>query len=219
MIWSFVISSFNNHRSIEPHRHGDRFVHKGWKTAGAETNAISTICKQLYVEIVLSALLYKYKTFQFTSQVLFRQFMWSIKPSHKNAIQSIEICMDLDTLSYAPTKKVFAALGDLENFKHLYITLWVGVLYYVAAPWYKINGIDYKERFDLKEDFMSKVRNFAEWKLVTDLQTFRLEVFLTSTWSVPPERKLSHWAESKLRALEKEVGSIMYREKKRVSLT
>jgi len=203
MIWSYIISAFCTYQVIEPHRHGKAFRDSKWKRAGAETNAIITICKQLYLDVVAGGLVYKYKTFFFPGPVLVRQFLWSIRPSHKNAIRSVQLTLTFHGMLEKRGKESLIAIRGLESLQHF--GLKVDDPYSASRD--VIRGMpDASKEWDISESYLLMVSDCKHLKLVTGLLSFRLHLSISTGRN---EQQLSLETQKRILEIEKDLKEVM----------
>ena len=63
---------------IKPMKKGNIFFSHNWQEAARDTIAMSETCRQIYVDVVGSGLLYKTKQFSFTSGLLLN-YLWVVR--------------------------------------------------------------------------------------------------------------------------------------------
>jgi len=66
-----------------------------WPNAAKETSALYQLCRQVYVDVYGSGLLYRFQRFHFTSPNIMLNYLWVINPVHKDAIRTIELDLGL----------------------------------------------------------------------------------------------------------------------------
>ncbi|KAF8866622.1 hypothetical protein BDZ45DRAFT_278459 [Acephala macrosclerotiorum] len=74
---------------IEPRKKGKRFWSPGWTGPATDTERLYMICRQSYVDVVGSGLIYRLKPFTFPSPSMMLNYLLVIHPVHRDAIRSI----------------------------------------------------------------------------------------------------------------------------------
>jgi hypothetical protein len=78
-IYDLVIESFSYGRAaIQPLKKGKKFYSPNWPDAAMETTALYHLCRQSYVDVVGSGLLYRARAFCFRSPTLMLNYLVSI---------------------------------------------------------------------------------------------------------------------------------------------
>lgn len=211
MIWSYVISAFCMHQAIEPHRHGKAFRDPKWKKAGAETNSIITICKQLYLDVVAGGLVYKYKAFFFPGQVLVRQFLWSIRPSHKNTIRSIQLTLTFMDMRNKASKESLIAIRGLESLQHFELKVDDSH----SAIWLSDRYFDANKERDVVESDLSMLSDSQYLRSVTGLLSFKLHVSVSFGRK---EQRLSPETQNRVCEIERDLKEVMLLKRTRNTL-
>ena len=74
-----------------PRKRGNKFHDIYWRTASNDTTALYQLCRQVYVDVVGSGLLYKYRRFYFSSPKTMLNYLWVINPVLKDSIRNIHL--------------------------------------------------------------------------------------------------------------------------------
>lgn len=182
MIFEYVISSFNEFVSIEPHRRGNVYRDPRWLTTSTETDNINLICKQLYLDIDAGGWLYRFKHFTFPGPGLLRQFLWAIKPSHKDALRSISLVLRLASQMPADlSKNALLALAELKGLQYLHLTVQLDR----SLTRYELLDEASDEVYHMTEKVLKKIGSCQELRGVTGLTGFDLSVAFDKIWSNP----------------------------------
>lgn len=123
-------------KTINPRKKGVKFSSSNWPGAAHEALMLPLTCRQMYVDVVGSGLLYSHKTFSFT-KTLMANYLWVINPLHKEAIRSIQLEHRI-VLNVTLPHKAFDMLATFKNLKHLTIRFDVCLEYtaqYRAWDW------------------------------------------------------------------------------------
>jgi hypothetical protein len=132
-IYEHVIKDFScNPDGIKPWKKGKKFHDIDWPNAAKETTALYQLCRQVYVDVYGSSLLYRFKKFHFTSPTVMLNYLWVINPVHKDAIRSIQLDMslarDLGCFREDPPRscgKPFDMLASCKGLQHLRLNIYV----------------------------------------------------------------------------------------------
>lgn len=168
MIFGYVFASFKEFQTIEPHERGNTYWDPGWLNASDETNAMNLICKQIYLDVDTGGWLYQFKTFFFSGYGLLRQFLWAIKPSHKNTIRSVVLKLRLSERIKTLNKPALLALADLKNLKHFVLTI---VLDWSILVCISSTG----NRYSVPDQYLDMIRQCKELNTLKGLMSFDLK--------------------------------------------
>jgi hypothetical protein len=80
-----------------PWKKGRKFRDPDWKNAPKETAALYLLSRQVYIDVVGSGLLYRFRKFYFSSPTTMLNYLWVINPRHKDAIRTIQLDIALVT--------------------------------------------------------------------------------------------------------------------------
>ncbi|KAE9370058.1 hypothetical protein N431DRAFT_484386 [Stipitochalara longipes BDJ] len=196
MINDFAFSSF----SIEPRKNGNKFLSPYWPNADQETTALYQLCRQTYVDVVGSGLLYSAKTFLFRSPTLMLNYLWVINPVHKDAIRSIELWISFRHRNKTLPSKALEFLAGCKGLRHLALRL------DVDSSNCQITRMPGRYKtFQVSEKLLIKIREWDALRQIKGLLSFELRVFTGDEWWTPGAKDRYHQLEEDLRgALLKE---------------
>ena len=80
-----------------PWKNGRKFRDPDWKNAPKETEGLYLLSRQVYIDVVGSGLLYRFRKFYFSSPTTMLNYLWVINPRHKDAIRTIQLDIALVT--------------------------------------------------------------------------------------------------------------------------
>jgi hypothetical protein len=78
-IYEHVINDFScgpqGMYPIKPRKRGNKFCDPEWRNASNETTALYQLCRQVYVDVYGSGLLYRFRKFYFTSPTVMLNYL------------------------------------------------------------------------------------------------------------------------------------------------
>jgi len=169
-----------------------------------DTTNLYHICRQAYVDICGSGLLYKFKEFEFDSPKLmmnisqrcrrfdykqsrthqFQFLTWSqyltvIKPLHKDSLRSLEITFYLsDSQPIIGPNLALEMISSMEGFRALHVHIYV---YHSLCDPHPTGGIGL-----VKQSVVDGIRECGLWSMIRGLQSFELHFDLPDTDSENP---------------------------------
>jgi hypothetical protein len=172
---------------ITPWKKGHKFHDNDWRNAPKETAALYLLCRQVYVDVVGSGLLYAFRKFHFTSPPTMLNYLWVINPRHKDAIRTIQLDMDLGTYNQcfddAPPQKCGRPLDMIatcKNLQHFVLNLRMKRCQF-SVHW---EGAFWRTRkaknISVDETLFQLVLNCAALRDIRGLKSF--EMLFTPTW-------------------------------------
>ncbi|KAE9381472.1 hypothetical protein N431DRAFT_539121 [Stipitochalara longipes BDJ] len=180
--------------SITPWKKARKFHDNEWRDAPKETAGLYLLCRQVYVDVVGSGLLYAFRKFHFTSPPTMLNYLWVINPRHKDAIRTIQLDMNLSMYLQCfddnpPPKcgRPFEMIATCRNLQHFvlnlrmtrsqYSTQWEGSYWTIRAA----------KSISVNENFLQLILNCAALRDIRGLKSF--EILFTPDWfsrTVPP---------------------------------
>jgi hypothetical protein len=200
-----VIDNFiSGSKIIEPRKNGKKFYSPNWPNSAQETASLYQLCRQTYVDVVGSGLLYSNKYFIFKSPTLMLNYLWVINPVHKDAIANVELTLSFRNGNKTLPSKAFEFLAECKGLRDLTLYMVVDhsncdTTQYAASPyviWYEISG-----------KLLAKIREWDALRQIKRLLLFDLIMFVDArAWkgSLPPHRQITG-AEGRYRQLEEDL--------------
>ncbi|KAE8444585.1 hypothetical protein EG329_014416 [Mollisiaceae sp. DMI_Dod_QoI] len=111
---------------IEPKKKGKKFWSPGWINAAEDTERLYMICRQSYVDVVGSGLIYRLKPFTFSSPAMMLNYLLVIHPVHRDAIRSISLTTKLSRSIKNIQPLALSTLASLPNLQTLNLKLLLG---------------------------------------------------------------------------------------------
>ena len=184
-IWRYALAGL----ILSPHKDGCKFYSRHVIGPRYPTyEALSTICRQIYVEVVRRSLLYTSADFRFDSPGLMHSYLSVINPAHNNNVRSIHLSIDLKARRYNQDGHVFedAVLEPVE-FRRLASCKGLRNLtvhFKVARVLCWRLDLDSQRKQGTKEDtiylvhdhLLEYIRDFTYWKRIKNLETFCLHL-------------------------------------------
>jgi hypothetical protein len=155
---------------IEPRKNGNKFYSPNWPNAAQETTALYQLCRQTYVDVVGSGLLYSAKTFLFGSPTLMLNYLWVINPVHKDAIRSIELWISFHSRNKTLPSKALEFLAECNGLRHLVLGI------DVDNSNCDITRIHGSKTFAVSGKLLAKIRDWDALRQIKGLWSFYLDI-------------------------------------------
>jgi hypothetical protein len=186
---------------IFPRKNGKKFYSPNWPNSAQETAALYQLCRQTYVDVVGSGLLYSAKTFLFTSPTLMLNYLWVINPVHKDAIRSIELWISFTHRNKTLPSKALEFLAECKGLRHLDLRI------DFDRSTCEMTRIYGRKTFAVSGKLLAKIREWDALRQIKRLLLFDLIMFVDArAWkgSLPPHRQITG-AEGRYRQLEEDL--------------
>jgi hypothetical protein len=187
---------------IEPRKNGNKFYSPNWPNAAQETAAIYQLCRQIYVDVVGSGLLYSAQTFLFTSPTLMLNYLWVINPVHKDAIHSIELWISFTHRNKTLPSKALEFLAECKGLRHLALRIDFDTS---TCEMTRIHG---RKTFAASSKLLAKIREWDALRQIKGLLSFDLFI-------VSEHGKILGWppgAEDRYRQLREDLRNALLKE-------
>jgi hypothetical protein len=189
---------------IFPRKNGNEFYSYNWPNAAGETAALYQLCRQTYVDVVGSGLLYSAKTFVFTSPTLMLNYLWVINPVHKDAIRSIVLWISFTHRNKTLPSKAVEFLAGCKGLRHLDLRIDFDRS---TCEMTRIHG---SKTFAVSDKLLGKIREWDALRQIKGLLSFDLRI-------VSDERNIfdQGWtpgAEDRYRRLKKDLRNALLKE-------
>ncbi|KAH8683128.1 hypothetical protein BGZ60DRAFT_524467 [Tricladium varicosporioides] len=86
-------------------------------------NTLTHICRQFYIDVVGSGLLYRWVTWDFSSPNHMCRYLSTINPAHKNVIKDIHVNFNATQSARSPPMAFFKMLVSIKNLTRLRLTI------------------------------------------------------------------------------------------------
>ncbi|PVH85618.1 hypothetical protein DL98DRAFT_651014 [Cadophora sp. DSE1049] len=140
---------------------------------------VSLVCRQIYVEVVGGAMLYRMGEFYFGSGLLMNNYLTKINPFHVSSITSIHLSIRLHPNSLTIPKRLTQLLAKVHSLKYLTINLYIDEAIcdnrFLPLP----NGT----QFVLSEKICAKIESSKNWEFLKGLKSFRMEFRTDGTFT------------------------------------
>jgi hypothetical protein len=171
-----------------PWKKGRKFRDPDWKNAPKETAALYLLSRQVYIDVVGSGLLYRFRKFYFSSPTTMLNYLWVINPRHKDAIRTIQLDIALVTylgcFAADPARtcgRPFEMLAGCQNLQHFTLNIKLHPKYYRMQ--YKPGNWNHWQHWSLRQTPVSMtvsntvldlVAGCASLKRIRGLKSFEL---------------------------------------------
>lgn len=115
---------------VMPWKKGRKFRDPDWKNAAQETAALYLLSRQVYIDVVGSGLLYRFRKFYFSSPTTMLNYLWVINPRHKDSIRTIQLDISLATylkcFAADPPRtcgRPFEMIASCQNLQHFSLNI------------------------------------------------------------------------------------------------
>lgn len=190
--------------TIEPRKNGNKFYSPNWPNAAQETAALYQLCRQTYVDVVGSGLLYSAKTFLFTSPTLMLNYLWVINPVHKDAIRSIELWISFTHRHKTLPSKAVEFLAGCKGLRHLDLRL------DFDRSTCEMTRIHSQRKFAVSEKMLAKIRDWDALRQIKGLLSFDLRIVSEESNIFVPG--WTPGAEDRYRQLEEDLRNVLLKE-------
>ena len=172
-----------------PWKRGYKFRGNDWPNAPKETAALYLLCRQAYVDVVGSGLLYKFRKFHFSSPTTMLNYLLVINPRHKNAMRSIKL--DLNLASYLgcfreePPRscgRPFEMIASCKSLQHFTLNIKFDWGHY-RAQWVGNWPSRSVKSISVKENILKTITDCVALKSIRGLKSFELLFTFTYTRS------------------------------------
>jgi hypothetical protein len=171
-----------NGASIIPWKKGSKFYYREWRNAPNETAALYLLCRQVYVDVVGSGLLYQFRKFSFTSPLTMLNYLWVINPRHKDAIRSIELDLNLSTYMKCfvdePPRtcgRPFDMIASCRNLQHFILNIYISWGHYeLHIPLHNQWGRASVNPISVSEHVLKLITGCIALKSIRGLKSFEL---------------------------------------------
>jgi hypothetical protein len=197
-IYSLVFSDL----TIRPYKKGKKFrnIVEAQQPLMILYSDLSLVCRQLYIDTVGGALLYRVATFSFDSPQLMKNYLSAINPAHKDSIRTINLRLRSTYASPTLPAWPFKIVAALPNLQSLEIEVLVdrdhclpGRTVITAAGTH--HGT-HQFLWDLKEDAFLKIANEKVWLRLRGSHLMVLDVkfdVVAAYAGQPQERRYRLW--------------------------
>jgi hypothetical protein len=168
-----------------PWKNGRKFRDPGWNNAPQETAALYLLSRQVYIDVVGSGLLYRFRKFYFSSPTTMLNYLWVINPRHKDAIRTVQLDIALGThfrcfLPNPPRTcgRPFEMIASCQNLQHFSLNIKLDRRYHEVQ--YKPgNGSHWSLRqipvsVSIYNEILDLVAGCASLKSIRGLKSFEL---------------------------------------------
>lgn len=183
MIDDWTIGSKNG-SPIVPWKKGSKFYYREWRNAPNETAALYLLCRQVYVDVVGSGLLYQIRKFFFTSPLTMLNYLWVINPRHKDAIRSIELDLNLSTYMKCfvdePPRtcgRPFEMIASCRNLQHFILNIYISWGHYELhhlQPHNQWGYVSAAHTLSVSERVLKLITGCVALKAIRGLKSFEL---------------------------------------------
>ncbi|CZR50974.1 uncharacterized protein PAC_00849 [Phialocephala subalpina] len=141
---------------IEPRKKGKRFWSPGWDYPATDTERLYMICRQSYVDVVGSGLIYRLKSFTFPSPAMMLNYLLVIHPVHRDAIRSIAFTAKLSRTSQQKIAPLaLETLASMPNLQSLTLKLMFSSKVHVGNSHH---GYPIR-RYSVQEEVLNRLKN------------------------------------------------------------
>ncbi len=171
-----------------PWKNGRKFRDPEWKNAPQETSALYLLSRQVYIDVVGSGLLYRFRKFYFSSPTTMLNYLWVINPRHKDSIRTIQLDIALVTYLRCFTAdpprtcgRPFEMIASCQNLQHFSLNIKLDQKYYriQRGPPYGIHYWHWSYRgtpvsITISSTVLDLVAGCASLKSIRGLKSFEL---------------------------------------------
>ncbi|KUJ22721.1 uncharacterized protein LY89DRAFT_728840 [Mollisia scopiformis] len=115
--------TFFSSTQIEPRKKGKKFTSYLWKDPAGDTERLYMICRQTYVDLVGSGLLYQMIPFKFSSPQTMLNYLLVIHPVHRDAIRNIIVDINLIHVPKSFHPLALSTLSSMTNLRYLEVQI------------------------------------------------------------------------------------------------
>lgn len=135
------------------------------------------VCRQTYLEVVGSGILYTLLKFAFTSEATMYHYLLAINPRHKDLIRSIHIHLTMTRGTLYLSRKALLTLASLPSFR--YLEVHIDIDYFLCAP---IGPYAGRQRtMEVGEEELRLVKERKHWKAFEN-RLWGLEIVFRVPW-------------------------------------
>ncbi|KAG4437260.1 hypothetical protein IFR05_007276 [Cadophora sp. M221] len=168
--------------------------------------SISLVCRQIYVEVVGGALLYRVSEFYFNSGLLMSNYLSRINPFHLSSITRIALNIRITSSFQTIPKKVTDILATAKNLQDLSIILSLDL-----TTCQRTRTPLGNMRYDgLKEDLCVKIESSKNWRALKGLRSFKM-TFETFWGRVRVSELVYDTDRLRCKAIEEEIRKVVTR--------
>ncbi|KAN0106846.1 hypothetical protein V8E51_009722 [Hyaloscypha variabilis] len=194
-IYELAIADFiSGYPMIEPRKKGNKFFSPKWRNAAQETAALYLLCRQIYVDVVGSGLLYSAKMFVFDSPTLMLNYLWVINPVHKDAVRSIKLQIVFRAGKKTLPSKALELLAGCKGLRNLALHLDVDDL-----TSERVTVVGMYRGYQVSDKLLRNIREWEALREIKGLMSFDLHFSKTYFYRWAPG------AEDRCRQLEKDL--------------
>jgi len=194
-IYELAIADFiSGYPMIEPRKKGNKFFSPKWRNAAQETAALYLLCRQIYVDVVGSGLLYSAKMFVFDSPTLMLNYLWVINPVHKDAVRSIKLQIVFRAGKKTLPSKALEFLAGCKGLRNLALHVDVDDL-----TSERVTVVGMYRGYQVSDKLLRNIREWEALREIKGLMSFDLHFSKTYFYRWAPG------AEDRCRQLEKDL--------------
>jgi len=163
--------------TIRPYKKGKKFRNVGEATSQPLMilySDLSLVCRQLYIDTVGGALLYRVATFSFDSPQLMKNYLSAINPAHKNEIRTINLRVRSTYVSPTLPASPFKTLAALPNLQSLVVEVLVNRDHCQGQQTFTHGS--YTTSFTLRQDAFLKIADEKVWLRLKGSHLMALDV-------------------------------------------
>jgi hypothetical protein len=177
---------------ISPNKNGKKFKSTAqWPNMILNYRSYSLVSRQVYIDIVGGALLYRFAKFSFNSPMLMKNYLSAINPAHKTAIRTVEFRVSSTAKNPSLPSGVFKTLTTLPNLQSLEVS--ISFAYTLCE--YPVGARPPYPPMVLKQYALHKIANEKAWMRLRGCPLVSLDVRFKPGFNPGFYPSFSFWAE------------------------